>query len=114
MTTRPEPAGTDHCSEGGERGRFADSEQSPGSLGTRTPEHLKKPKPKATKLLGYIWVWLFQPRVYIVLFLSLNKEGSPEGQTQTGLAFPGPSVGHPSRSPCCRDNMALCSNETFL
>lgn len=74
----------------------------------------KKPKPKATKLIGHIWVWLFQPCVYIVLFHSLNKEGRPEGQTQTDLAFPGPNVGHPSRSPCWNDNMVLCSNETLL
>lgn len=114
MTTRPEPGGAEHCREGGERGRFADSEQSPSSLGTCTPEHFKKPKPKATKLTDYSWVWLFQPCVYIVLFRSLNKEGRAEGQTQTDLPFAGPSLGQPSTSPCWKDNMVLCTSETFL
>lgn len=112
MTARPEPGGTDHCREGGERGRFADSEQSPC-----TPEQFNKPKPKAAKLIDYIRVWLFQC-VYTVLFHSLNKEGRAEGETQTDPALPGPSVGHPAHPAHLpsywKDNMVLCRKETFL
>lgn len=69
----------------------------------------RKPKPKATKFIDYIWFWLFTLCVYIVHFIVSTEKGEQPGKPKQG-----PRQRHLSTSPCGKDKMVLRSRETFV